>query len=95
MAEVKFKKKESMSRADAAARLSEVADALASGQFELERDGEKLELDVPDEVTLELEVEVEDNETELEVEVKWSAPSHAEASSSPAEGRFRKNLFET
>jgi amphi-Trp domain-containing protein len=74
MAEMKFKKKESLSRDEAAARLSEIAAALGSGEeFELERGGEKLKLDVPDQVTLELEVEIEDGETELEVEIKWSS----------------------
>jgi amphi-Trp domain-containing protein len=84
MAKVKFKKTETMSRAEAAARLSEVANALGSGsEFELERGGEKLKLDVPDEVTLELEVEVKDDETEIEVEVKWSSQRSSTASSSP------------
>src|SRR5262245_45314515 len=84
MAEVKSKRKETMSRAEAAARLSEVANALgASGEFELERGGEKLKLEVPDEVTLEFEVEIEDDETELEVEIKWSRPSSS-ASPSPS-----------
>ena len=82
---MKFKKTETMSRAEAAARLSEVANALGSGsEFELERGGEKLKLDVPDEVTLELEVEVKDDETEIEVEVKWSSQRSSTASSSPA-----------
>ncbi len=73
MAEVKFEKKETISRAEAAARLSEVAKALGSTDaFELKRGGETLKLDVPDQVTLELEVEIEDDETELEFELKWS-----------------------
>ena len=48
MAEVKFEKKETISRAEAAARLSEVAKALGSTDaFELKRGGETLKLDVP------------------------------------------------
>jgi amphi-Trp domain-containing protein len=69
---MKFKKKESMSRDEAAERLAQIADALAhGGEFELERGGEKVQLDVPDQVALELEVEIKDGETELEVEIKW------------------------
>jgi amphi-Trp domain-containing protein len=73
MPEMKFEQKESLSRAEAAARLSAIADALASDdKFELERGGETLELRVPDQVRFELEVEIKDDETELEVEIKWS-----------------------
>ena len=72
MAQMKFKMKESMSRDEAAERLAQIADALArGGEFELERGGEKVQLDVPDQVALELEVEIKDGETELEVEIKW------------------------
>ena len=72
MSDMKFKKTESLSRTEAAARLTDIAEALSHGEaFELERGGEKLKLDVPDEVTFELEVEIEDDRTELEVEIKW------------------------
>jgi amphi-Trp domain-containing protein len=72
MPEMKFKKTESLSREEAAARLTEIARALSHGeQFELERGGEKVKLDVPDEVTVEYEVEIEDGKTKLEVEIKW------------------------
>jgi len=73
MPEMKFEQKENLSRTEAAARLSAIADALGSDdKFELERDGEKLELRIPDQVRFELEVEIKDDETELEVEIKWS-----------------------
>ena len=82
---MKFKKKESLSREEAAARLMEIAGALGDGEeFELERGGEKLQLDVPAEVTLELEVEIKDGETELEVEIKWISQTAAAASAAPA-----------
>ena len=78
MPKLKFEQKENMSRAEAAARLAAIADALGSDvEFELERGGEKLELQVPDQVRFELEVEIDDNETELEVEIKWSNESDA------------------
>ena len=74
MPEMKFEQKEDLSRKEAAARLSAIADALGSDdKFELERGGEKLELRVPDQVRFELEIEIKDDETELEVEIKWSS----------------------
>ena len=80
MPELKFEQKETLSRADAAARLSAIADALGSDdKSELERAGEKLELRVPDEVRFEWEVEIKDDETELEVEIKWSTATEGPA----------------
>ena len=73
MPEMKVEQRETLSRTEAAARLSAIADALgADEKFELERGGEKLELRVPDSVRFELEIEINDHETELEVEIKWS-----------------------
>jgi amphi-Trp domain-containing protein len=81
MPKLKFEKKETLSRKEAAARLREIAQALgAGGEFELNRGGETLEFDVPNEVSFELEIEIEDDETELEVEIKWSSqPAAASA----------------
>ncbi len=81
MTSMKFKKKEHLTRVEAADRLTELAEALrSSARLELERDGEEieLELDVPERVMLEFEVEIEGGETELEVEIKW-APSTSPA----------------
>jgi amphi-Trp domain-containing protein len=86
MPEMKFKKTQSLSREEAAARLTEIAQALSQGEeFELERGGEKLKLDVPEEVTLEFEVEIEDGKTELEVEIKWPSQVASSASSQPGQ----------
>jgi amphi-Trp domain-containing protein len=75
--------KQNLSRTGPAAGLSAIADALASdAEFELERGGEKLEFNVPDQVRFELEVEIDDNETELEVEIKWSSQSDGLATDS-------------
>jgi amphi-Trp domain-containing protein len=80
MTEMKFEQKEELSRAEAAARLSAIADAFGTGdKFELERGGETLELRVPDHVRFELEVELKDDETELEVEIKWSTATEEPA----------------
>ena len=60
-----------MSREDAAARLRQIADALAKhNSVELERGGNRVTVRVPDEVELKVEVELGD-ENELEVELTW------------------------
>jgi amphi-Trp domain-containing protein len=88
MPKLKFEKKETLSRKEAAARLREIAQALGAGEeFELNRGGEKLEFDVPNEVEFELEIEVEDGETELEVEIKWSSQA------APAASAKRRSLL--
>ncbi len=60
-----------LSREAAAAKLHELADALARhNSIELERDGRRITVSVPDEVNLSVEVELgEDNE--LEIELSW------------------------
>jgi amphi-Trp domain-containing protein len=87
MTNMKLKKLEHITRVEAAAQLTEIAKALRnSGKFELERGGEKLELelDVPENILFELEVEIKDGETELEVEIKW-APVTSPSTSTGAE----------
>ncbi len=60
-----------MSREDAAARLHAIADVLArNNQIELDRDGRRITVRVPDQVELKVEVEVGD-ENELEIELSW------------------------
>lgn len=61
-----------MSREAAAARLRDIADALARhNDVEVERNGMRIRLHVPDEVDLKLELEVEDDGCELEIELTW------------------------
>ena len=58
-------------REEAAARLRELADALArSNSVEFERAGRRITVQVPDEVDLKVEVEIGD-ENELEIELTW------------------------
>lgn len=91
MTKMKFKKKEHLPRSEAAARLAEIAKALRnSAKFEVEHRGEQLEmeLDVPEDVTLEFEIEMKDSETELEFEIKWASvtsPVPASAASTEPE----------
>ena len=45
---------------------------LASGNgIQMERDGLRVTVKVPDEVTLEIEVEIEDDEREFEITLSW------------------------
>lgn len=51
---------ERLPREEAAARLRDLADLLAGDEdIELERDGERVKIEMPDEVGLEVELEVE------------------------------------
>jgi amphi-Trp domain-containing protein len=69
---VKIEKKQVLSREEAAQHLRDIADELASGNgILMERDGLRVTVQVPDEVTLEVEVEIEDNEREFEITLSW------------------------
>jgi amphi-Trp domain-containing protein len=59
-------------REEAAARLHDLADALARNNVvEFERAGRRITVQVPDEVSLKIEVEIGDEERELEIELTW------------------------
>lgn len=62
-----------MSREEAAAKLRELADALAkNNSVEFDRGGRRITVSVPAEVTLKIEVELGDEgENELEIELTW------------------------
>jgi amphi-Trp domain-containing protein len=66
--------KQRLRREAAAARLHDIADALArNNAIEFERDGRRITVHVPDEVDLKVEVEIGDGdgERELEIELTW------------------------
>jgi len=64
--------KQRLGRESAAARLHDIADALArNNAIELEQDGRRITVSVPDEVDFKLEVEIGDDEGELEIELSW------------------------
>lgn len=61
-----------LSREDAARRLRDLADELARhNEVSFLRNGNRVTVDVPDEVDLELEVELEGGGAEIEVELSW------------------------
>ena len=78
MSDLELKRKESLTKAEVAKRLSAFADALASGHdVELEMGDTAMSLRVPDDVHVEFEVEVDGDEIEVEIELKWSTSSAA------------------
>jgi len=69
---LEIKRKERLSREEAAKRLHAFADDLARhNDVEFERDGTRFTMHVPDEINLKVEFEVEDDGTELEIELTW------------------------
>ncbi|MFE1442225.1 amphi-Trp domain-containing protein [Streptomyces sp. NPDC058739] len=89
--DLSFEWKNSLSRQEAADRLSALADALREGgEAELELGSGVVSLRFPDKLRTEVEVEVGDGEIELEIELKWSTarPSATApaAEAGPAEG---------
>jgi amphi-Trp domain-containing protein len=60
-----------VSREEAAARLHALADSLArNNSLEIERDGRRITVKVPDQVELKVEVEIGE-ENEIEIELSW------------------------
>jgi len=69
---LELKEKTNLPREEAAARLREIADELASGNDIVLQSGQlRFVSRVPDEVRLKVEFEVEDGETEFEIELTW------------------------
>jgi amphi-Trp domain-containing protein len=69
---MELKEKQTLSREDAAARLHEIADELASGNdVVFERDNLRFVARVPSEVRLKVEFEIEDDGSEFEIELTW------------------------
>jgi amphi-Trp domain-containing protein len=69
---VELSEKQVLRREEAARRLHEIADELASGNgIVVERGDKRFDVAVPDEVTMKVEVEIESDERELEIELTW------------------------
>jgi amphi-Trp domain-containing protein len=79
MVELKFERKDSLSRQEAVRRLRAIADALDGNdrRAELELGSETIDFPVASDVRFELEVELDDDELELEIELKWSVKDAA------------------
>ncbi|MFJ9717070.1 amphi-Trp domain-containing protein [Streptomyces sp. NPDC101213] len=97
MKDLKFERKRSLSRHEAADQLTALAAALKEGEdAEWELGPGTLSLRVPDRLRSEIEVEIGDGEIELEIEFKWSvstprtAPSRTAADKDTDEAGTRK-----
>ena len=88
MSDLELKRKESLTKAEVAKRLSAFAKALAGGDdVELEMGGTSMSLRVPDDVRVEFEVEVDGDEIEIEIELKWSRSPPPTAQRRAARGK--------
>ena len=69
---VKLSDTQVVRREEAARRLHEIADELASGNgIVVERDSMRFDVAVPEEVSMKIEVEIESDQNELEIELTW------------------------
>jgi amphi-Trp domain-containing protein len=69
---IELKEKTTLRREEAAARLREIADELASGNdIVWQQDNMRIVAKVPDEVHLKVEFEIDDDGSELELELTW------------------------
>lgn len=69
---IEISEKQQMGREEAAKFLHELADSLGrQNALNLTRDGKKIHVKVPDQVTVELEVEIESDESSIEIEISW------------------------
>jgi amphi-Trp domain-containing protein len=69
---MEFSEKRKMGREEAAQLLHKLADSLARHNgVDFTQKGVKVNIKVPDEVTVEFEVEVESDESSIEVEISW------------------------
>ena len=94
MKDLKFERKRSLSRLEAADQLTALADALRKGgEAELELSPGTLSLRIPDDLRSEIEVEIGSGEIELEIEFTWptTAPTRAAPSRSAAGTRTARS----
>jgi amphi-Trp domain-containing protein len=101
VSDVEVSRTETLTRHEAARRLSALAAALDDGgRVEVELGASKLTLHVPDHVECEVEVEVDGDEVELEVELKWSLaqavePTPDSVTEKPAHNRSGRRAART
>ncbi len=91
MSDVEVSRTESLTRQEAAERLSALAIALAEGgHVRVQLGASTLKLHVPDHVRCEVEVEVDGDEVELELELKWSTIAAEPAAPATRARRHRR-----
>jgi amphi-Trp domain-containing protein len=69
---MEFSEKRTMGREEAAQLLHQLADSLARHNgVDFMQEGVKVNIKVPNEVTVEFEVEIESDESSIEIEISW------------------------
>ncbi len=69
---MEISKKRKMGREEAAQLLHQLADSLARhNAVDFIQQGVKVNIRIPDQVTVEFEVEIESDESSIEVEISW------------------------
>jgi amphi-Trp domain-containing protein len=69
---LKMTDKQTVGREEAARRLHEIADELASGNgFRVQRGDVTVDIAVPDTISMKIKVEIESDEREIEIEITW------------------------
>ncbi|MEU5893260.1 amphi-Trp domain-containing protein [Streptomyces sp. NPDC047461] len=87
MKDLKFERKRSLSRLEAADQLAALAAALRKGgETEVELSPGTLSLRIPDNLRSEIEIEIGGGEIELEIEFTWPTASPGTAPSQTAAG---------
>ena len=88
MTKMKFEKKERLTRKEAAAWLSSIAESLNSdGDLDMARDGESITLSMASHVRFEFEIEIDGEESEIEIELKWQNSAEPTAEVKPTTRR--------
>lgn len=69
---MEYSEKQKMGREEAAQLLHKLADSLAKhNSVDFTQNGVKINVKVPDEVSVEFEVEIESDESSIEIEISW------------------------
>jgi amphi-Trp domain-containing protein len=69
---IEISEERKMGREEAAKMLHNLADSIARhNAVDFIRDGIKLNIKIPNEVTVEVEIEIESDESSIEVEISW------------------------
>jgi amphi-Trp domain-containing protein len=69
---IEISEERKMGREEAAKMLHDLADSIARhNAVDFVRDGIKLNIKIPNEVTVEVEIEIESDESSIEVEISW------------------------
>ena len=69
---IEISEKSTMKREEASKLLHQLADSLARhNALDFDQEGTRINVRVPDTVSLELELEVESDESSIEIEISW------------------------